>query len=113
MPRQKRSISSSHAFSADAKVPRLLRARVHVAYDGRHMASCVSDFCRLGLESSDTSYAKLKGTDTLTLVRELQAHGICVHGSTIIGLEHHTPENIGADIDRAVAHETVFHQFMR
>ena len=30
----------------------------------------------------------------------------------IIGLEHHTPENVGADIDRAVAHETVFHQFM-
>jgi hypothetical protein len=38
--------------------------------------------------------------------------GICVHGSTIIGLEHHPPENIGGEIDRAVAHKTVFHQFM-
>ena len=47
-----------------------------------------------------------------SFIEELQAHGICVHGSTIIGLEHHTPENVGADIDRAVAHQTVFHQFM-
>lgn len=66
----------------------------------------------LGLESSETDYAKLKGADTLSLVRELHAHGICVHGSTIIGLEHHTPENIGPEIDRAVAHDAVFHQFM-
>ncbi|MDP2390587.1 MAG: B12-binding domain-containing radical SAM protein, partial [Acidobacteriota bacterium] len=29
-----------------------------------------------------------------------------------IGLEHHTPGNIDAVIDHAVAHETVFHQFM-
>jgi hypothetical protein len=66
----------------------------------------------LGLESSEADYTKLKGADTQSLVRELQAHGICVHGSTIIGLEHHTPQNIGAEIDRAVAHDTVFHQFM-
>ena len=81
-------------------------------YDIRELVELGVEWIWLGLESSDTRYAKLKGTDTLTLVRELQAHGICVHGSTIIGLEHHTPENVGADIDRAVAHETVFHQFM-
>ena len=33
-------------------------------------------------------------------------------GSTIIGLEHHTPENIDAAIEYAVAHDTDFHQFM-
>jgi B12 binding domain len=81
-------------------------------YDIRELVELGIEWIWLGLESSDTTYAKLKGADTLTLVRELQAHGICVHGSTIIGLEHHTPENVGADIDRAVAHETVFHQFM-
>ena len=48
----------------------------------------------------------------MALVRELQAHGICVLGSTIIGLEHHTPENIQQAIDYAVRHETDFHQFM-
>ncbi len=33
-------------------------------------------------------------------------------GSSIIGLEHHTPENIDEEIDHAVAHDTAFHQFM-
>jgi hypothetical protein len=35
-----------------------------------------------------------------------------VLGSSIIGLEDHTPENMDAIIDYAVSHETVFHQFM-
>jgi hypothetical protein len=42
----------------------------------------------------------------------LQAHGIRVLGSSIIGLDDHTPENIEAVIDHAVSHNTVFHQFM-
>jgi hypothetical protein len=81
-------------------------------YEVRQLVELGVEWIWLGLESSDAAYAKLKGADTLTLVRELQAHGICVHGSTIIGLEHHTPDNIAAEIDRAVAHDTVFHQFM-
>jgi hypothetical protein len=40
------------------------------------------------------------------------AHGIKLLGSTIVGLEHHTPENIDDEIEHAVAHETDFHQFM-
>ncbi len=39
-------------------------------------------------------------------------HGIKLLGSTIVGLEHHTPENIEAEIEHAVAHDTDFHQFM-
>jgi len=35
-----------------------------------------------------------------------------VQGSTIIGLEHHTPDNIEAEVEHAVGHETDFHQFM-
>jgi radical SAM superfamily enzyme YgiQ (UPF0313 family) len=70
------------------------------------------DWIWLGLESAASGYEKLNGADTLSLVNELQSHGICVLGSSIIGLEHQTPENIHLDIDRAVAHETVFHQFM-
>ena len=66
----------------------------------------------LGLESPRANYAKLKGADTMKLCRELQDNGITVLGSTIIGLEHHTPENIMGDIEHAVAHETDFHQFM-
>jgi len=66
----------------------------------------------MGLEGKDSRYTKLNGTDTHRLVRTLQAHGIRVLGSTIIGLEEHTPENIDAAIDHAVSHDTDFHQFM-
>ena len=66
----------------------------------------------MGLEGKGADYAKLKGTDTQDLVRTLQAHGIRVLGSTIIGLAEHTPQNIDAAIDYAVSHDTEFHQFM-
>ena len=66
----------------------------------------------IGLEGKDSRYAKLKKTDTHALVRELQSHGIRVLGSTIIGLEEHTPENIDDVIEFAVSHATDFHQFM-
>ncbi len=66
----------------------------------------------LGLESPRSTYAKLSGADTLELARELRRHGIKLLGSTIVGLEHHTPENIHEEIEHAVAHETDFHQFM-
>lgn len=66
----------------------------------------------LGLESPHCGYEKLRGTDTLALVHELHAHGIKVLGSTIVGLEHHTPENIEAELEHAVGHNTDFHQFM-
>jgi len=66
----------------------------------------------MGLESPQASYNKLHGTDTRQLTRELREHGIRVQGSTIIGLEHHTPDNIVAEIEHAVSHDTDFHQFM-
>jgi radical SAM superfamily enzyme YgiQ (UPF0313 family) len=66
----------------------------------------------MGLESPRSAYSKLQGADTLQLTRELREHGIRVQGSTIIGLEHHTPSNIVAEIEHAVAHDTDFHQFM-
>lgn len=66
----------------------------------------------LGLEGKESCYDKLRGVDTKDLVRELQSHGIRVLGSTIIGLENHTPENIDGVIDWAVSHDTDFHQFM-
>src|SRR5271157_3802263 len=66
----------------------------------------------VGLESPQSSYAKLKDSDTRAIVAELRSQGIKLLGSTIIGLEHHTPENIQEDIDHAVSHCTDFHQFM-
>lgn len=66
----------------------------------------------LGLEGKGSQYVKLAGTDTVKLVRTLQTHGIRVLGSSIIGLEEHTPDNIDEAIDHAVGHNTEFHQFM-
>jgi hypothetical protein len=66
----------------------------------------------MGLESEHSAYDKLKGTDSMRLTRELHENGIKVLGSTIVGLEHHTPENIQGEIEHAVAHDTDFHQFM-
>src|SRR4051794_6415726 len=66
----------------------------------------------LGLESPQSSYSKLADTDTMQLARDLRAHGIKLLGSTIVGLEHHTPANIFDEIEHAVAHNTDFHQFM-
>jgi radical SAM superfamily enzyme YgiQ (UPF0313 family) len=66
----------------------------------------------MGLESPRSGYDKLAGADTVDLTHKLRAHGIKVLGSTIIGMEHHTPANIAEEIEHAVAHETDFHQFM-
>ena len=66
----------------------------------------------IGLESPHSKFVKLEGADTMKLVRDLQSNGIAITGSTIIGLEHHTPENAVEEIEYAVSHGTDFHQFM-
>ncbi|MBE7492592.1 MAG: cobalamin B12-binding domain-containing protein [Planctomycetes bacterium] len=66
----------------------------------------------LGLEGKDSRYGKLAGADTRAMVHKFQENGIRVLGSTIIGLESHTRDNIHEAIDYAVAHATDFHQFM-
>lgn len=66
----------------------------------------------MGIEGENSDYAKLKGIHSLELVRELQEHGIKVLGSSIIGLDSHTPENIDQVIEYALRHKTDFHQFM-
>jgi radical SAM superfamily enzyme YgiQ (UPF0313 family) len=66
----------------------------------------------LGLESPRSGYEKLNHVDTRALAAELRSHGIKLLGSTIVGMEHHTPDNIAEEIEYAVAHGTDFHQFM-
>jgi radical SAM superfamily enzyme YgiQ (UPF0313 family) len=81
-------------------------------YDMRELVELGISWIWLGLESPRSGYAKLSHTDTRSLTRELQQNGIRVLGSSIVGLEHHTPENIVEEIEHAVAHDTDFHQFM-
>jgi radical SAM superfamily enzyme YgiQ (UPF0313 family) len=81
-------------------------------YTMRELVELGVSWVWMGLESPRSSYAKLEGTDTHKLTAEMRQHGIKVLGSTIVGLEHHTPENIAEEIEYAVEHDTDFHQFM-
>ncbi|MCC6860512.1 MAG: cobalamin-dependent protein [Bryobacterales bacterium] len=81
-------------------------------YDIRELVELGISWVWMGLESPHSTYSKLAGADTIKLTRELRSHGIKLLGSTIVGLEHHTPENIRGEIEHAIAHQTDFHQFM-
>jgi hypothetical protein len=81
-------------------------------YEMRELVELGVSWVWMGFESARSAYLKLKDADTIALTRELQSHGIRVQGSTIIGLEHHTPENIAGEIEHAVAHDADCHQFM-
>jgi radical SAM superfamily enzyme YgiQ (UPF0313 family) len=87
-------------------------ARVLESYKIEELVGLGISWVWMGLEGENSQYGKLKGVDTHALVRTLQAHGVKVLGSSIIGMEEHTPENIDRVIDFAVSHDTDFHQFM-
>ena len=87
-------------------------ARVLCSYTMEQLVEMGISWVWMGLEGKSSRYVKLAGIDTPNLVGTLQSHGIRVLGSTIIGLEEHTPENLDAAIDYAVSHNTEFHQFM-
>jgi len=87
-------------------------ARVLKSYTMEQLMGLGIGFVWMGLEGEESAYDKLKGVDTLSLVQLLQANGIRVLGSSIIGLADHRPEKMGATIEYAVRHDTVFHQFM-
>ena len=53
----------------------------------------------MGLEGDGSQYTKLHEMDAHDLIADLQSHGIRILGSSIIGLEEHTPENIEKVID--------------
>lgn len=87
-------------------------ARVLKTYTIEQLAGLGVIWVWIGLEGEESQYGKLKGVNTRKLVSDLQATGIRVLGSSIIGMENHTPENIHQVIDYAVSHDAVFHQFM-
>lgn len=87
-------------------------ARVLKSYSIEQLVELGISWVWMGLEGEHGRYAKLNQVDTKGLVKVLQAHGIRVLGSSIIGLEDHTPKNIERVIDYAVSHDTDFHQFM-
>jgi radical SAM superfamily enzyme YgiQ (UPF0313 family) len=94
---------SLHVFSS---------ARVLRSYTIDQLIRLGLSWVWLGLEGENSGYSKLDQIDTFELVRELRSHGVRVLGSTIIGLEQHSPDNIDEVIDWAVRHDSDFHQFM-
>jgi hypothetical protein len=87
-------------------------ARVLSAYTMEQLVGLGIGWVWMGIEGQGSGYRKLEDVDTHALVRRLQAHGIRVLGSSIIGLEHHTPEIMEGVIAQAVSHASDFHQFM-
>lgn len=87
-------------------------ARILKSYSMAQLAGLGVAWVWIGLEGEESQYGKLKGIDTKKLVAELQETGIRVLGSSIVGMEDHTPDNIVQVLDYAVSHDSVFHQFM-
>jgi hypothetical protein len=87
-------------------------ARVLRSYTIGQLVGLGISWVWMGLEGKGSQYRKLNQVDTYALVEELQSHGIRVLGSSIIGMEDHTPENIDQVIDHAIGHNSDFHQFM-
>jgi len=89
-------------------------AEAITAFGVQNMVRLGVRYVWVGFESQNTEsmFVKNTGIDAGCLVRELRDHGISVLGSTILCMEHHTPDNIGSDVDRAVGLNTDFVQFM-
>jgi len=87
-------------------------ARVLRSYTMEQIVRLGIGWIWMGIEGEGSQYPKLREVDTRELIKRLQSHGIRVLGSSIIGLENHTPEDMDQIIDHAVSHQTDFHQFM-
>jgi len=87
-------------------------ARVLQSYSIDQLVGLGINWAWMGMEGESSQYRKLNDVDTRSLVNLLQSHGIRVLGSSIIGMENHTPDNMEQITDYAVSHGTDFHQFM-
>ena len=87
-------------------------ARVLKSYTMEQLVGLGISWVWMGLEGENSQYAKLGGINVHHLVKDLQANGIRVLGSSIVGLEDHCPENMDKVIEYAVSYNTDFHQFM-
>ena len=71
-------------------------------------------FVWIGVESSSPrgNFVKNEGVNARKLVQDLRDRGVVVLASGILCQEHHTPDNIGQDIDFMVGLEADMVQFM-
>lgn len=73
-----------------------------------------AQFVWIGFESQSQQdkFAKNKGIDPSALVKQMRDAGISVLASGILCMEHHTPDNIGKDIEFLVGLNADMVQFM-
>jgi radical SAM superfamily enzyme YgiQ (UPF0313 family) len=70
-------------------------------------------FIWIGLEeSTGTTYKKLAGIGLKGLIGQLQAYGVEVLGSTILGFPHQRAEDIDREIEHALSYGCTYNQFM-
>jgi radical SAM superfamily enzyme YgiQ (UPF0313 family) len=70
-------------------------------------------FIWIGLEeSTGSAYAKMDGVRLKGLIDDLQAHGVEVLGSTILGFPHQDAADIDHEIEHALSYGCTYNQFM-
>jgi radical SAM superfamily enzyme YgiQ (UPF0313 family) len=70
-------------------------------------------FIWIGLEeSSGTTYKKMAGIGLKDLIGQLQAYGVEVLGSTILGFPHQHAEDVDREIEHALSYGCTYNQFM-
>jgi len=103
MEREKRWLTL-HVFSSadsvlDVGIDTVVRLGIHLLW--------------MGVESfTGSTYAKNRDVDFKRLVGDLRDHGVSVLASSILCMEHHTPENIRQDIDHVIGLSPDMIQFM-
>lgn len=70
-------------------------------------------FVWIGLEeSTGSAYSKMEGVRLRSLIDDLQAHGVEVLGSTILGFPHQTAADVDHEIEHALSYGCTYNQFM-
>lgn len=70
-------------------------------------------FIWIGLEeSTGSAYHKMEGVQLRHLIDDLQAHGVEVLGSTILGFPHQGPSEVDHEIEHALSYGCTYNQFM-
>lgn len=96
-----------HKFSVFSSANGLLKLGVE------NIVKLGYSFIWIGLEeSTGTTYNKMHGIDLKKLISDLQAHGVEVLGSTILGFEHQDWPDLDREIEHALKYECVYNQFM-
>ncbi len=70
-------------------------------------------FIWIGLEeSTGSAYAKMSGVRLRSLIADLQAHGVEILGSTILGFPHQTAADLDHEVEHALSYGCTYNQFM-